>query len=87
MKPFLREGLFSSAESQREEQSFCPMHAAHTIRPLLYPVNVCQGQLSDPREVAAPASSAQASLRNIKDICVYACLGAGLDLPPLSHSN
>lgn len=51
----------------------CPVHPACTIRPLPHPViNAWLGQLSGLGEVAAMASWAQASLPNIKNICLPA---------------
>lgn len=64
-------GLFSSAHSQREEgKSAVPRSQCIRQALALSCPHVFQGQLSGPRKVVAPVSPAQASLLNIKNICL-----------------
>lgn len=67
----LRWGLFSSAHSQREEGMSAVPRSQFICQALaLSRPHVFQGQLSGPGKVVAPVSPAQASLLNIKNICL-----------------
>ena len=79
--PFFSWGLFSSAQSQREEKSLLSCEASACSQALtLSCQHVFQGHLSGPGEVVAPVSPVQASLLNIKNICLQPA-GDGLDCP------